>query len=378
LEVPSFYGQVVKIDRLELPPSLWPALQRVANGRPWPPDAGEEAARFIEEAKLQFLLPLLFASADLPSTIAQALTRHRATDRLSAGRAAILEEELQRLIELLSDEEIILLKGADYGHRLYGTPALRPMADIDILVPSERIASVSARMEAAGHHRSYHGGATWRLRSAHEYVFTTDKSLIEVHQSFVQRSRTTIDYESVWRRRVAMAGFPKNVFRLDDVDAITYHALSQAMDEFEGRLIRDLDLWLMLRASPQALERVVARATEWSCRNALFSALTLAASVFPDLHTETYDRLTDSILPSGRRRFLVDRVLPNPLARRFREKPSRATQLWRKFWLIDSMPRRLAFLWHHGYDQVAGRQLMRAARRMDRSASNAPSSTGHP
>jgi hypothetical protein len=381
--MPSFYGQLAKIDCLELPNSLWPALQRIANSRPWPPERGEETNRFIEEAKLQFMLPLLFATADLPPALVDALAQHRAFERLSSGRAAIIEKELHRLIEVFGDEEIVLMKGADYGHRLYDSPTLRPMADIDILMPSGRMPAMCAHLEAAGYHRSYHGGATWRLKSAHEYVFTSETALIEVHQSFLQRSRMTIDYHAVWQRRVTMPGFPKNVFRLDDVDAIAYHALSMAIDEFEGRLIRDLDLWLLLRAAPASLERVAARAAEWSCRNALFGALTIAAEIFPDLRSDTFDRITASLLPARRRRFLVARVLPDPLSRRYHNKPSRVRQLWRKFWLMDSMARRAAFLLHSGYDTIAGRavgarQLMRIARRTVRNASNAPSSTGQP
>src|SRR5216683_563798 len=126
----------VRIDSfMELPPSLWPALHRIAGGHSWPPTTREEALAFVEEAKLQFLLPLLCTARDLPAAISEALVSYRVMERLNNARAMVIEEELRRLIEILSGEEIVLLKGADYGHRLYERASLRPMADIDIFVP---------------------------------------------------------------------------------------------------------------------------------------------------------------------------------------------------------------------------------------------------
>ena len=362
---------------MELPRSLWPALHRIATGRPWPPSTAEDARRFVDEAKLQFLLPLLAAGTDLPKPVTDALVPYQAIERLSAARSAILTNELHQLIALLHDEEVVLLKGSDYGHRLYDRSSLRPMADIDIFVPSERLASVAQRLQKAGYHRSFHGGAAWRLTGAYEYVFTSEKAMIEVHQAFLQRSRTTIDYDAIWRGRVPMPRFPPNVFRLGDVDAIAYHALSMASDEFETRLIRDVDFWLLLRAFSGPFQQIADRAAAWSVRRALFGALTIAATLFPDLHSDEYDRVSESLLPPGRRRFLVRRVLPDPFKLRYRIKRSRAIQLWRKFWLMDSIGRRMTFLLHHVYASVAG-QLIPIARRTERSASNAPSSTGQP
>src|SRR2546430_6006028 len=158
---------------MELPRSLWPAVRRIAAGRGWPPCGAEETRAFFEEAKLQFLLPLLFAERDLPPLISEALPRYRAIERLSSARSEILEHDLQRLVARLDDEDIVLLKGSDYGHRIYDKPAHRPMADIDILVPSGRIAAVAARLEADGFRRRFHGGAAWHLQTPHTYVLTT-------------------------------------------------------------------------------------------------------------------------------------------------------------------------------------------------------------
>jgi|SRR5581483_3466924 len=362
---------------MDLPPSLWPALHRIATGRPWPPRTASDANAFVVEAKLQFLLPLLCETRGLPSLVTETLDSYRAIERLTEARASILENDLQRVLAVLAGEDVVLLKGSDYGHRVYDRPALRPMADTDLLVPSSRIEDVSARLEAAGFHRSFHGSPAWRLKSAHEYVFTTEQTMIEVHQSFIQRARATIDYEALWKRRVPMAGFPANVFRLHDVDAVAYHALSMGIDEFQERLIRDVDLWLLLRRLPVPLQAVADRVSEWSCRHALFGALTIAATLFPDLHSDEYDRVRASLIPARRQRFLENRILPDVFRRRYDSPPGRIRQLWRKFWLMDSMRLRTAFAFHHAYASAAG-QLLPMARRTERNISNAPSSTGQP
>jgi len=59
-------------------------------------------------------------------------------DYALALRAAMQQEnEALGVIQSLmaAGVEIILIKGADLRHRLYGDPAVRPMADIDLLIP---------------------------------------------------------------------------------------------------------------------------------------------------------------------------------------------------------------------------------------------------
>lgn len=345
----------------EVPPCLWAAVCRVATGSSWPPVTSDQAAQFVEQAKLHFLLPLLIRdSVLLPRVVQEALGPYRAVERLSRTHAQIQAQGLQRLLEILEGEDIVLLKGSDYGRRLYGDPGLRPMADVDILVPSHRIAPVCRRLEEAGLRRSWHGGPTWRVASAEEHVYLMDHVMVEAHQAFVQRPRTTIDYDAVWRRRVPVEG-SRGVYRLDDLDAVVYHVLSMAVDEFTVRLIRYLDLWLLLReGGADILERAAARSVEWSCRHALLGALTLAGRVFPELTAlNGFDHVCRNTAPAPVRWFLQHYVLPDPLKSRYSVTGSRVKQLWRKFWLMDSMLRRSAFLCYHAYASIAGRLAAR-------------------
>ena len=85
-----------------------------------------------------------------PPCFANALERQRGHQRLAARRSAILLQGLQAVARALGDEPFVVLKGADYARRLYARPDLRPMQDLDILVPRTRLPQVyEARVGAA-------------------------------------------------------------------------------------------------------------------------------------------------------------------------------------------------------------------------------------
>lgn len=121
--------------KADVPPSLWPAVHRIAAGEGWPPSSEASADLLVREAARQGLLPLLFEEDASPAVVAAALERNRAWRRIHALRAELLENALRDLEGLLTGEPWLLLKGGDYRYRLYPRPWLRPMQDIDLLVP---------------------------------------------------------------------------------------------------------------------------------------------------------------------------------------------------------------------------------------------------
>jgi hypothetical protein len=331
--------------RADLPPSLWPTLHRLTTGEGWPPSA-ETAGPFVHEAARQGLLPLLFAEPDPPRAVARALEGVRAWEALEARRARIYSAALERLSTLFAGEPFLLLKGADYARRLYARPEWRPMQDLDVLVPSARYAAACARLRAAGFAPRFLQPVQ-RLASHHEQPWQQDGLLVEVHQHFIQSARHRIDYEGIWQRAVPVAGPTFRAARLSDVDALAYHALSMAIDEFRVRLVRYVDLWLMLRGGPALAAAAVGRAREWSARRALYGAFRQAVRLFPELEATDLPRLAETLLPPRTRAF-VDRFVLPPLAELTAPAaPGRARQLWRKFRLLDTPTRRWAFAVHH-------------------------------
>jgi hypothetical protein len=342
-----------------VPPSLWPALQRLAGGA-WPPNDATAATRFVEAAVQQGLLPLLLHEGACPPAVAVARDGYRVWDQLFRRRAEILKTALLRLTRLLGLQPFILLKGADYAYRLYPDPVLRPMQDIDILVSARGFGAVCARLREAGLVQRFEYSPTHRVPWFGESVFDLGDVTLEVHHSFLPKSRHPIDYDAVFERRVpaAVPGF--SAARLDDVDAFVYHALSLAKDEFFARLGRYVDLWLLLQTVP-SLDPAVRRAREWRATHALYGALRQAQDLFPEMEARIAEPLAD-LLRGPTRRFLERLVLPGVEGLRITRRRKRGLQLWRKFWLMDSAWRRARFALHYGHAWLQGLWLEWRAR----------------
>lgn len=345
----------------EPPESLWKAVARYGGAGAFPPADPAAADRFVRAAAEERLFPLLCAERTLTPEVAEALDRARAWRHAFSRRAAALDGAVLRAGELLRDEPFLLLKGADYRFRLYPETWLRPMQDVDILVPAGRVDAVTGKLEALGLPRSFPGGAVGRLASYPERIFAIGDVTFEVHQSFVQRVRYRIDYEGVWARRVRLSAGTLAAERLGDADALLYHAISFAKDEFAVPLIRFLDFWLLLRQSPGSLAEAEERAHAWRAERALYGALQQTGRVFPEFDTEPVRRARERLLAPPSRWFLDRAVLPRG-EERLSSKLSRPRQLWRKFWLLPSFPRRAAFFLSHAYALVKGSRLARKAR----------------
>jgi Uncharacterised nucleotidyltransferase len=292
------------------------------------------------------LLPLLFAEPVLPPLFQRARDEVKGWKRILEVRARRFHDAIVEVCAALGDEPVLLLKGADYAQRLYPSRFLRPMQDIDVLVPAQRIDAACERLRDAGLLRQPAFGAS-RDPAHHERVFLHGKVIVEVHQAFVQRPRHRIDYDAIWRRRVPTEVGGRRVYRLDDVDALAYHALSMSIDEFRVRLIRYVDLWLLLRQGVGVALAAAERAREWQTARAMYGALSLACRLFPEFRTDDVGAAMAHALPPRTCR-LVDRwVLPRPGDLRRTRRPHRALQLWRKAFLMDTTRRRLAFALSH-------------------------------
>jgi hypothetical protein len=186
-------------------------------------------------------------------------------------------------------------------------------------------------------------GPAARLPSYHERVLRLGEVVVEVHHSFVQRVRHRIDYEAVWARRAPVAWPGARVFRLDDADALAYHALSLAIDEFSVPLVRYVDLWLLLEAAPGVLEAAAERARSWRTVRAVYGALRQLFRLLPELRTQDRVAVASALLAAPTRRFLDSLVLPRIEDHGRGKNMSRAVELWRKLWLLDNPWRRIRF-----------------------------------
>jgi Uncharacterised nucleotidyltransferase len=349
--------------KLALPPSLWPTLHQLATGEPWPPPSDTAADRLVTRANTEALLPLLFDDLEVPAVVRAALDRIPALQRINARRSDILQAAARRVAEILRGEPFVFLKGVDYGHRLYADPVLRPMQDIDILVPRPRMGIVAGALQRSGltlvprlavWAKPPSFSAVAELASHHEQLFRLGDVSVDVHHSFVQRSRNRVDYEAVWDRKLRFDAPGLAGYRLADTDALVYHALSLAAEEFSVPLLRYLDLWLMVRAEPSICEAAAQRAREWDVERALYGALRLASRFLPELADLGPGRAMPSLLKPSARRFLDQHVLPDPWEHGDGREPRRIVQVFRKLCLIDGFRHRATFGLYHAYALARG------------------------
>ena len=338
--------------KFQLPPSFWPVLYRLELGKQWPPLSDDAAAAFLARVVPEGLLSLLLYETSLPDSVSRAARKFAALDQTNRIRSVVFEQTLRSVLDVLDGEAIIVLKGTDYAYRLYPAPHLRPRQDIDILVRRERAAAIGDRLKKAGFPQHFPAGAVARVASHHEAVFEVGNGTVEVHHSMIQRPRVSIDYDGVWKRAKPWSGFDTRLMQLDDVDALLFHTLNMATDEFFSPLFRHLDVWLMVHDHPEILPPAVERARQWASRRALFGALRQTVRYFPEFETPAVQQAMHDLLGHGTRAFLEKRILPDPWSPRRRH--GRWGQLWKKLWIMDDWPHRLGFAAYYVYAAIGG------------------------
>jgi hypothetical protein len=328
---------------MEVPLSVWIALGKISGAGSWPPDSKESIQAFINESVVQNLFMLAAQDTSLPPRLRVALQHNEGLRALTRFRTDIMIGAMQRLGRVLEGEPFIILKGADYQFRLYDSPDLRFMADLDILVPRARRENVHQKLTEGGFVRRYPAGVVNYLESHHETVFSVGGVVLDVHHGFIQRQRNRIDYEAIWSRRVP-AQFPGfSAFRLDDGDAVLHHALGIAIKEFNVPISRYLDLYLLIDRFNGDLAELVTRAREWRIERALYAALRRMIDVFPEVEPRIGPTLPTLLSPRVRQH--LDQIIPLPGTDRSRL--TRREQLRRKWHLMDGYQERVGFLVCH-------------------------------
>jgi hypothetical protein len=338
----------------QVPRELWPIVCRLAAACEWPPRTDADVAAFFDFANRQNLLPLLMADEGLPPEIAVAKPRFRALHALYRRRYELSRSATLELLRVLGSDAFLFYKGSDYRHRLYARPEQRPMTDVDVYVPAAGIAAALQRLAEAGYPRKYVAYGAHFAPGFYDLSFEIERVHIEVHRCFAQRVRAGIEYDGIWQRREWFEHDGIGGYRLSSADAVLAHAFGLAKDEFSSELNRYVDFYLLLQRYEGELHECVVRAKTWRIERPLFSALHLLSNLFPSARSGAVDEAMDMLLDPGTRKFLVDRVLPDPATERSGHITGRRVQLWRKYWLIDRVWRRFALAACHVCETVIG------------------------
>lgn len=235
----------------------------------------------VAAAARQGLSPLLYQrwvrerSAPLPAALAAQLRGHYyATAAANLRHFHALGQALAALEG--AGLRAVALKGAHLAPLVYGDLALRPMADLDLLV--EDAAAAEAALRPLGY-TSLPGEEWMAQRYGHHTLRDAAGGILELHESIAALSARSLDHCALWARteRVSLAGVPALVLAPEDLLLhICLHAGAQ--DLFLGGLRPFYDLAAILHHYGARLDQglAAARAHEWGLARVTHLCLLLA------------------------------------------------------------------------------------------------------
>jgi hypothetical protein len=146
--------------------------------------------------------------------------------------------------------DVLLLKGAFLAQCVYSDPALRPMADIDLLVRRDQLASSERVLRSMGYERA--GNGTYDPTSGdrcHLPAFIAPAALpIELHWSLVRPSCASIDFERLWGSAQAAEVAGIQVFGLSEEHLLHHLCLHVSCHHrFRVPLLQLYDVFATLR-----------------------------------------------------------------------------------------------------------------------------------
>lgn len=206
---------------------------------------------------------------------------------------------------------LILLKGAHLAQFVYPDAALRPMSDIDILVPAVDLNRAADCLFELGY--GFRDYGTWQVapgKSGH-YPIPSDQMhfrtlhhptagiMVELHCAITYaESPFTIDMEGIWDRArpVRMETSEALIMHPEDLLLHLCHHLAyqHRFDAMSLRALCDIGVLLDTAAASIDRERLLRRARGWRIHRALFLCLHLARRL---LHVDLAEFLLEKALP---------------------------------------------------------------------------------
>ena len=249
-----------------------------------------EWARLVELALLQGVGPVFYARLKdrgllpPPSVDSQLRTNYLA----SAARNLRLFHELAQILEAFqaSGIAVIPLKGACLAEVVYGNIALRPMADIDLLVRSGQVATALVVLRALGYESQKPFDAVAAQTFSHDMPLMSKAGCvpIELHWTIANPSHPggfrASDLEGLWSRAQPATISGVSVLMLSPTDLMLHLCRHASVEHrFAGVGLRSfLDIERVARVYAHAIDwdAFASRATEWQIARGVHLTLQLA------------------------------------------------------------------------------------------------------
>ncbi len=317
------------------PPSLWRAVASAA-GQAWPLRSPEDLAGFVRALERHRLLAIAAGDAGLPADVRLHAGRRHAEMAASAERVVREQDEALAMLASGLRCDWLAVNGADYRARLYPSPALRPMSDVDILIRPADIPEAAAWLASQGY------AAMPRARAAIDRGFQLPgrEHWIDLYDAFAQRQRIDVDYDEIWRGRIVG---PDRLPRMAPHHALAVHALRLANEQFVAPVRRFLDLWLLSR-DEAVVRQAIDTARRWRIARSMYSSMVVLRRLVPESAADPWLAEVDGLVSEGARTRLERFVLRGAP---FDALPSRPVQIWRKLMLLDTPVHRLRFVAAH-------------------------------
>jgi hypothetical protein len=243
-------------------------------------------AEVSAQAQAERIAPLLYRAVRkerwFPAGLLQELRRDYI---LTAGRNTLIFQELERIVVLLTSAglSVIPLKGAALIDSVYGTVALRPMFDLDILVRAQQASAAVMLLERHGYARAV---AEPRMGTLLDYenevtlVKTDDIEVpVELHWSLIDSPyyQRVLDMDWFWQTAVPARIGQAAAYSLS-VEATLLHLCAHLVLHHRGvGLLWLHDVAALLHQSQHCIdwEVVVQRADSFGLKSALRSVLEL-------------------------------------------------------------------------------------------------------
>lgn len=198
---------------------------------------------------------------------------------------SLLDEDLRTAGKALKAAGIpfLALKGSALGPLVYPEPTLRPMTDVDLLVPlQEKVRALETLQSIGFRIPSAEVQAIWSEAYYNIPIISPEshRAGLEVHWSIAQSGRHRPDIEGMFARsrQIEVAG--ETVEVPSAVDLLLHQALHLSYHYFEPKLIWLHDIALLLIDPPPPAE-VISRAREWGMVIPLALALAAVEKAFP-------------------------------------------------------------------------------------------------
>ena len=225
-------------------------------------------------------LSVLPAHAKPPENVRQSLQNAL---RFSASRNLLLYHGLCQVLEALNEASIhaIVLKGAFLAEGVYENIGMRPMVDVDLMVPRDQLENVANILHRFGFSSQY-------FRLGDELSNTQELSpfhkpnapILDIHWSIVSPSSPfKIDIDGIWKRTNEAKFSDVKALALSPEDMLLHHCLHLAYQHaFSTGLRPFLDITETLCHFREELDwlKVQNRAIEWNAAKSLFICLELA------------------------------------------------------------------------------------------------------